>query len=70
MNDNLNKKIKQSIFDKIELVMTEIKIKFLNKFVAKKDEYYSLTEPSQELMEKLGKNFWIQPYKEEKEGIK
>ena len=69
MGDNLNKKNKQSIFDKIELAMMEIKIKFLNKFVAQKDEYYSLTEPSQELMEKLGKTFWMQPYKEESEDI-
>lgn len=69
MDNDLDKKIKKSIFEKIELAIMNVKIKLLNKFVAQKDEYYSLTEPSEELMEKLGKTFWIQPYKEESEDI-
>lgn len=69
MDNDSNNMIKQSIFKKIELAIINIKIKLLNKFIAQKDEYYSLTEPSEELMEKLGKTFWIQPYKEESEGI-
>ena len=65
MNDNLDEKIKKSVLDKIEEKVINLKIKLLNKYVASSDEYYSLTEPSEELMTELHKTFWIQPYKEE-----
>ena len=66
--DELNKKIRTDFINKIQLKITELKIKFLNKFIASKDEYYSLEEPSMELMDSLGKTFWIQPYKSEEEN--
>ena len=65
MNDNLDEKIKKSVLDKIEEKVINLKIKLLNKYIAFSDEYYSLTEPSEELMNELHKTFWIQPYKEE-----
>lgn len=64
-DEDLNKKIKESIFKKIEMKFINLKIKFLNKYVAAQDEYYSLTEPPEELMKELHKTFWIQPYKED-----
>ena len=55
----------KKLSNKLQMFMLNMKIKFLNKFVASKDEYYSLTEPSMEMMDAMNKKFWIQPYKEE-----
>lgn len=38
---------------------------FLNKVVAKEDEYYGFYEPSLEWMISNNKKFWIQPCNEE-----
>ena len=65
MNDNLDEKIKKYVLDKIEEKVINLKIKLLNKYIASSDEYYYLTEPSEELMNELNKTFWIQPYNEE-----
>ena len=40
---------------------------FLNKFIAKEDEYYGLVEPSIEWMTLHNKKFWIKPCKENEE---
>lgn len=45
-------------------VTNKIYLWFLNHFVARPDEYYSLTEPSIEWMNLHNKLFWIQPCKE------
>ena len=38
---------------------------FLNKFIAKEDEYYGIEKPSVEWMILHNKTFWIQPCNEE-----
>lgn len=40
---------------------------FLNKCVAKEDEYYGFAEPSAEWMTLHNKKFWIQPCNESNE---
>jgi len=42
-------------------VKNKIYLWILNKFVAKEDEYYGLSEPSTEWMTLHNKKFWIQP---------
>lgn len=49
-----------SLFNYIEDKMKKYQIYILNKFVAKPDEFYSYTEPTDEQMK--GKKFWTQPY--------
>lgn len=46
-------------------IRDKVYIWFLNKFVAKQDEYYGLTEPTTEWMILHNKKFWIQPCKKE-----
>lgn len=50
-------------------IRTKILLWFLNKFVAKEDEYYALTEPSNEWMTLHNKKFWIQPCNEINEEV-
>lgn len=55
-------------FKKLKNVILNVKDKiylwFMNKFVAKEDEYYGFTEPSTEWMNLNNKKFWILPYSE------
>ena len=46
-------------------VKNKIYLWFLNKFIAKEDEYYGFVEPQIEWMISHNKKFWIQPYDEE-----
>lgn len=46
-------------------VKNKIYLWFLNKFVAKEDEYYGYVEPSTEWMTMHNKKFWIKPCNEE-----
>ena len=46
-------------------VKNKVYLWFLNKFVAKEDEYYGFIEPSTEWMSRNNKKFWIQPCSEE-----
>jgi type I restriction-modification system DNA methylase subunit len=46
-------------------VKNKIYLWFLNKFIAKEDEYYGFVEPQTEWMISHNKKFWIQPYHEE-----
>lgn len=54
------KKLKNVILN----VKDKIYLWFMNKFVAKEDEYYGFTEPSTEWMNLNNKKFWILPYRE------
>ena len=45
-------------------VKNKVYLWFLNKFVAKEDEYYGFIEPSPEWMSRNNKKFWIQPCSE------
>lgn len=45
-------------------IKNKIYLWFLNKFVAKEDEYYGFTEPSEQWMNLNNKIFWIQPCSE------
>lgn len=61
LDDNdYQKGFRASLFDSIEKKLQQIQIYLLNKYVAEPDEFYSIEEPSEELME--GKTYWIQPY--------
>lgn len=57
MSQHLSKKAKDAFLN----IKNKIYLWFLNKFVAKKDEYYGFTEPSEEWMNLNNKKFWIQP---------
>lgn len=46
-------------------VKNKIYLWYLNKFVAKEDEYYGFVEPSSEWMIMHNKKFWIKPCNEE-----
>lgn len=46
-------------------VKNKIYLWFLNKFIAKEDEFYGFIEPSTEWMILHNKKFWIQPCNEE-----
>ena len=46
-------------------VKNKVYLWFLNKFIAKEDEYYGFIEPSTEWMSLNNKKFWIQPCSEE-----
>lgn len=48
-------------------IKNKIYLWFLNKFVAKGDEYYGFSEPSPEWMIMNNKKFWILPLNEEDE---
>lgn len=48
-------------------IKDKIYLWFLNKFIAKEDEYYGFTEPSIEWMNMNKKKFWIQPCNNEVE---
>lgn len=49
-----------SFFNDLKKKIQDIQIYLLNKYVAEPDEYYSLTEPTDE---ELGdKIYWIKPY--------
>lgn len=48
-------------------VKNKVYLWFLNKFVAKEDEYYGFTEPSTDWMNLHNKKFWIQPCNESDE---
>ena len=50
-------KAKGAIFN----IKNKVYLWFLNKFVAKEDEYYGLAEPSTEWMSLHNKKFWLQP---------
>ena len=56
---NFSKGIRASFFNLIEEKIKKLQIIILNK-LADQDEYYSLTEPTEDEME--GKTFWIQPF--------
>jgi len=57
-NSGHKKGFRAAIFNAIQNKLREIQIFLLNK-TAEPNEYYSLTEPSEEEMQ--GKTFWIQP---------
>ena len=63
-NANHRKGFRAAIFNTIQNKLREIQIYLLNKTAAP-NEYYSLTEPTEEEME--GKIFWLQPIKEDDE---
>lgn len=68
MNDNQKlwypfTNIKDTFFN----VKNKMYLWFLNKFIAKEDEFYGFTEPSHEWMVLHNKKFWIQPCNEEDE---
>ena len=55
-----NKGIRASFFNWMETKIKELQIYLLNKTAAP-DEYYSLTEPTNEFMKENGYIFWIKP---------
>lgn len=57
---------KMSFATKIKL---GAKIKMLNTFVARADEYYSITPPDPEWMVANGKKFWICPSSDNAEEV-
>jgi len=50
-------------------VKNKICLWFLNKFIAKEDEYYGLAEPSIEWMILHNKKFWIKPCNNEEDEL-
>ncbi len=61
-NASHKKGFRATIFNTIQNKLREIQIYLLNKTAAP-NEYYSLTEPSDEEME--GKTFWMQPIEDD-----
>lgn len=59
-NYDFQKGLRASVFNYLESKLNKLAVFLLNKFVASKDEYYSLTEPTEEEMG--SKLFWIQIY--------
>lgn len=53
-----------SIKDVFLNLKNKVYLWFLNKLIAKEDEYYGFTEPSMEWMTLHNKKFWIQPCNE------
>ncbi|MBD5511661.1 MAG: hypothetical protein HDR08_10470 [Lachnospiraceae bacterium] len=61
-NTGHKKGFRAAIFNTIQNKLREIQIYLLNKTAAP-NEYYSLTEPTEEEME--GKTFWLQPIEDD-----
>lgn len=61
-NANHKKGFRATIFNTLQNKLREIQIYLLNKTAAP-NEYYSLTEPTEEEME--GKTFWLQPIEDD-----
>ena len=58
--NNYEHGFRASLFNGIQNKIRRFQVYLLNEFNAEPDEFYSLTEPTQEQMQ--GKKFWIQPY--------
>lgn len=58
--NNYKNGFRASLFNDIQSKIRRFQVYLLNEFNAEPDEFYSLTEPTQEQMQ--GKKFWIQPY--------
>lgn len=68
--DHKNKKRHFSILrDVFFNVKDKIYLWFLNKFIAKEDEYYGFVEPSIEWMNLHNKKFWIKPCNDEEDEL-
>ena len=50
-------------------VKDKIYLCFLNKFIAKEDEFYGLSEPSAEWMILHNKKFWIKPCNDKEDEL-
>lgn len=59
-NHNYQKGFTAALFNSIQNKIRELEIYLLNEYIADQDEFYSLTEPTEEQMD--GKKFWIQVY--------
>lgn len=57
--------MRNQINDIFTNVKDKLNLWFLNKFIAKEDEYYGLVEPTIEWMNLHNKKFWIQPINNE-----
>lgn len=59
-NNDYKKGFRASLFNSIQNKLLALEIYLLNEYVAESDEFYSITEPTEEQME--GKTFWMQIY--------
>lgn len=61
-SEEFGKGVRASLLNSIQNKLRMLQLYFLNEFVANKDDYYSIDEPTDEFMETNGYKFWIKIY--------